>query len=72
MTRLTEKVGLRFFLKMGVEDDSLMSLGNLFHSFGPVREKILSRRSRRPVLTEKGLKLHYKYKDKKELINVQK
>ncbi len=26
---------------MAVEDDSLMSLGNLFHSFGPAREKDL-------------------------------
>ena len=41
MTRLTEKVGFEGFFEMAVEDDSLMSLSNLFHSFGPAREKYL-------------------------------
>ena len=43
MTRLTEKVGVEFFFfKWQLEDDSLINLGNLFHSFGPAREKLVT------------------------------
>ena len=49
----TVKVCLRFFLKMGVEDDSLMSLGSLFHSFGPAKEKDLEPADRESLCSQR-------------------
>ena len=53
MKRLTEEVGFFFIFLMAVEDDSLMSLGNLFHSFGPAIEKDLEPADREGLCSQR-------------------
>ena len=38
---------------MAVDDDSLMSLGNLFHSLGPAREKDLEPADREGLFSQR-------------------